>query len=104
MRATDYLTLGAGVRMGQMRYASHKGTDLATTLNGVVDLDPEHFATLSEFERRFAGGAPSLRRATRLEVCGDVSFGRGVEVHGEAKLVAAPGERLHVADHEVVGG
>jgi UTP--glucose-1-phosphate uridylyltransferase len=40
----------------------------------VVDLDPRFFKLLADFEARFPGGPPSLLRAERLVVRGDVVF------------------------------
>ena len=66
----------------------------------VVALDRDRFGLLPEFERRFAAGAPSLRRCTRLTVEGDVTFGAGVVVKGTVRVT---GPR-HVADGEVLRG
>jgi UTP--glucose-1-phosphate uridylyltransferase len=66
----------------------------------VVSLDKDVYRLLPAFDRRFPAGAPSLRRCTRLEVTGDVTFGAGVVVEGE---VALTGPR-HVADGEVLRG
>ena len=48
----------------------------------VVTLDKTHYRLLPDFERRFPGGAPSLRECTSLTVTGDVTFGAGVTVVG----------------------
>jgi UTP--glucose-1-phosphate uridylyltransferase len=53
-----------------------------------VELDPGFYKLLDAFERRFPGGAPSLVRARRLVVRGDVTFGRGVVVDGDVELEA----------------
>jgi UTP--glucose-1-phosphate uridylyltransferase len=66
----------------------------------VVELDKETFAMLGDFERRFAGGAPSLAKASALTVEGDVTFGAGVTVQGS---VTVSGPR-HVGDGEVLTG
>jgi len=66
----------------------------------VVKLDKDAFAMLDDFERRFAGGAPSLARASSLTVQGDVTFGAGVTVEGD---VTVTGPR-HVGDDEVLRG
>jgi len=66
----------------------------------VVKLDKDYFGMLGDFERRFAGGAPSLARASALTVEGDVTFGAGVAVEG-AVTVSGP---RHVEDGEVLGG
>jgi len=51
-----------------------------------VELDPEFYKLLDDFEKRFPGGAPSLRDAARLVVHGDVTFGEGVRVRGAVEL------------------
>jgi UTP--glucose-1-phosphate uridylyltransferase len=53
-----------------------------------VELDPEFYKLLDEFEQRFPHGAPSLREAERLVVRGDVTFGEGVRVRGAVELDA----------------
>jgi UTP--glucose-1-phosphate uridylyltransferase len=66
----------------------------------VVTLDPERFGLMPDFEQRFPAGPPSLRRSTRLQVEGDVTFGANVVVEGDVHLT---GPR-HVPDGEVLRG
>ncbi|HEX8854944.1 MAG TPA: UTP--glucose-1-phosphate uridylyltransferase [Thermoleophilaceae bacterium] len=54
----------------------------------VVDLDPSFYKLLPDFESRFPAGPPSLARAERLTVRGDVTFGAGTVVSGAAEVVA----------------
>jgi UTP--glucose-1-phosphate uridylyltransferase len=65
----------------------------------VVELSGE-FKLLCDFEERFPAGPPSLVEAERLEVEGDVRFGRDVVVRGRAR-VEGPAE---VPDGAVLGG
>ncbi len=51
-----------------------------------VELDSDFYKLLDDFEKRFPGGAPSLREAERLVVHGDVTFGEGVRVRGAVEL------------------
>jgi len=51
-----------------------------------VELDPDYYKLLDDFEKRFPGGAPSLREADRFVVHGDVTFGEGVHVRGAVEL------------------
>jgi UTP--glucose-1-phosphate uridylyltransferase len=51
-----------------------------------VELDPEHFKLVAQFEERFPAGPPSLAGCERLEVDGDVTFGRDVTVRGSVRL------------------
>jgi UTP--glucose-1-phosphate uridylyltransferase len=51
----------------------------------IVELSDD-FKLLRDFEDRFAGGPPSLIEAERLEVEGDVHFGRDVKVRGRVHI------------------
>jgi len=51
-----------------------------------VDLDPDHYKLLGDFDARFPAGPPSLVRASRFVVRGDVTFGADVAVEGETEL------------------
>jgi UTP--glucose-1-phosphate uridylyltransferase len=66
----------------------------------VVTLDDDHYKLVPDFEERFPAGAPSLRRCTRFEVEGDVTFGAGVVVEGD---VHVQGPR-RVPDGEILRG
>jgi UTP--glucose-1-phosphate uridylyltransferase len=66
----------------------------------VVALDPKFYKSLPDLEERFPHGAPSLRRARRLTVHGDVRFGRDVVIHGDVTL---DGPRT-IADGTVLRG
>jgi UTP--glucose-1-phosphate uridylyltransferase len=66
----------------------------------IVDLDPAFYKTVSDFDARFADGAPSLRRATSLTVRGDWTFGTDVVVTGQASLSDAGGpQRIEDGAH-----
>jgi UTP--glucose-1-phosphate uridylyltransferase len=52
----------------------------------LVELDDDHFKLLADFDARFPAGPPSLREAERLEVQGDVTFGRAVAVRGAVRV------------------
>jgi UTP--glucose-1-phosphate uridylyltransferase len=68
----------------------------------VVDLDPKYFRQVDDLRSRFPEGPPSLVRAGRFVVRGDVRFGGGVVVEGDvevrqrgdAPLVVPAGTRL----------
>jgi UTP--glucose-1-phosphate uridylyltransferase len=66
----------------------------------VVSLDPKYFKLVSDFERRFPAGAPSLRTCSTLDVRGDVTFGADVVIDGEVRI---DGPR-QVPDGEVLRG
>jgi UTP--glucose-1-phosphate uridylyltransferase len=59
-----------------------------------VELDPDFYKLLDDFEQRFPDGPPSLREAERLIVHGDVTFGRGVRVRGAIELEAPEPMRI----------
>jgi UTP--glucose-1-phosphate uridylyltransferase len=52
----------------------------------LVELDDEHFKLLADFDAHFPEGPPSLAQSQRLEVRGDVTFGRDVTVRGTARV------------------
>jgi UTP--glucose-1-phosphate uridylyltransferase len=52
----------------------------------LVELDDDHFKLLADFDARFPAGPPSLREAERLDVQGDVTFGRAVAVRGAVSV------------------
>ena len=66
----------------------------------LVDLDPEHFKLIDDFEERFGAGPPSLVECDRFVVEGDVSFGADVVARGEV-VVRGPGR---VEDGTVLEG
>jgi UTP--glucose-1-phosphate uridylyltransferase len=53
-----------------------------------VELDPRFFKLLADFEARFPSGPPSLVKADRLLVRGDVTFGAGSVISGAAEVEA----------------
>ncbi|NUS51389.1 MAG: UTP--glucose-1-phosphate uridylyltransferase, partial [Nocardioidaceae bacterium] len=79
---------------------------LAPERDGVppfVDLDGDHYKLVADFDERFPAGAPSLRRAERLVVHGDWTFGPGVTVVGAVEL-DDKGSRQRVEDGATLGG
>ena len=67
-----------------------------------VDLDSRFYKLVDEFDRRFAAGVPSLRRAEQLVVQGDWTFGANVTVVGRAELKDL-GEPARVEPGSTVG-
>jgi UTP--glucose-1-phosphate uridylyltransferase len=59
-----------------------------------VELDKRYYRLLDEFEARFPGGPPSLLKAQRLVVHGDVTFEPGVVVSGSVELRAEAPRRI----------
>lgn len=66
----------------------------------LVDLDPDFFKLVADFDARFAGGPPSLVACDRLQVIGDVRFGAGVVCRGSV-VIEGPAE---VPDGAVLQG
>ncbi|WP_205650649.1 UTP--glucose-1-phosphate uridylyltransferase [Actinoplanes solisilvae] len=52
----------------------------------VVTLDPAYYRLAPAFDVHFPAGPPSLRRATRLRIDGEVTFGANVVVEGDVHL------------------
>jgi UTP--glucose-1-phosphate uridylyltransferase len=74
---SDAYALGDGARI-----ALAEGRSAAP----LVELDDDHFKLVGDFDARFPEGPPSLAAADRLEVAGDVTFGRDVKVRGSARI------------------
>jgi UTP--glucose-1-phosphate uridylyltransferase len=64
----------------------------------LIDLDPDYYKLIADFDRRFRGGAPSLLECERLVVRGDVRFGGGVVAYGSVEIAAGDDEPLRIAD------
>ena len=65
---------------------------VARTPAPIVQLDPDHYKLIDQFEARFPAGPPSLVEAETLKVTGDWTFGADVRVRGRAVL-AAPADQ-----------
>ena len=52
----------------------------------IVDLDPRFYKFCHDLEARFRSGPPSLRRASRFVVRGDVRFGAGIVIDGDVEI------------------
>lgn len=70
----------------------------------VIDLDPEFYRFIDDFEARFPAGPPSLIDCRRLVVRGDVRFGSQVVLRGDIELEAPPGTVRLIADGAVLCG
>ena len=71
---------------------------LAVDKAPLVDLDPDFFKTMDDFDARFPHGAPSLRGATSFTVKGDWTFGENVVLRGTVVLEDDNGEPNSVPD------
>ena len=66
----------------------------------VVDLDPDHYKLIRDFDAHFPAGPPSLKECDRLTVDGDVVFGEGVVIRGSVRI---EGDQ-HIDDGAVLEG
>ncbi|MDX6715982.1 MAG: UTP--glucose-phosphate uridylyltransferase, partial [Baekduia sp.] len=64
-----------------------------------VDLDPDHYKLVDQFDAHFPQGPPSLVACDALRVVGDVTFGADVVVRGDVE-VDGPAE---IAEGTVLG-
>ncbi|MDP2710159.1 MAG: UTP--glucose-1-phosphate uridylyltransferase [Solirubrobacteraceae bacterium] len=98
LRSDAYELTGAGrIVLAAERAKTGAGAPL-------VRLDPDYFKLVRDFDARFPQGAPSLVRAQRLTVRGDVVFGAGVVVRGAATVEhAGDGQRM-IADGAMLDG
>ena len=70
----------------------------------LVDLDPDVFKLVADFDARFAAGPPSLVACERLTVEGDVAFGAGVVVRGTVTVRQEGDGQTRVEDGTVLEG
>jgi UTP--glucose-1-phosphate uridylyltransferase len=77
--------------------------DLADGLP-LVELDSDHYKLLRDFDARFPSGPPSLVGARKLAVEGDVKFGAGVVVRGEASVSNDGDDQVVIDDGAVLEG
>lgn len=70
----------------------------------VVSLDPAHYKLVDDFDARFPHGPPSLLACERLEVRGDVRFGRDVRLEGVVRMVNENDAPAEVPDGAVITG
>jgi UTP--glucose-1-phosphate uridylyltransferase len=69
-----------------------------------VDLDPQFYKKIDQFDSRFASGAPSLVDCESLTVRGDVFFEAPVTVKGTATVVGRAGAPSRVRAGTVLSG
>lgn len=75
-----------------------------TTPMPSVVLDQRFYKKIDMFQERFPKGAPSLLECERLEVHGDVRFGRNVRIRGVTRVVNRLRKQARVADGAVLEG
>ncbi|MEA2132469.1 MAG: UTP--glucose-phosphate uridylyltransferase [Solirubrobacteraceae bacterium] len=70
----------------------------------LVELDPDHYKLLRDFDARFPAGPPSLVACRRLAVEGDVRFGRDVVCRGEVEIRHDGSDQRVIDDGTVLEG
>jgi UTP--glucose-1-phosphate uridylyltransferase len=87
------------------------GSDYSVTMHPdrggqppVVDLDPLYYQFISEFDKRFSQGVPSMLNCNSLTVNGDFRFGREIVVQGDVDLVDDGEAQRIIADGTVLAG
>ncbi len=83
VKTTDDLLV---LRSDVFARASDGTLQVAGPTTPLVQLDPQHYRTIADFDARFPLGPPSLRQATSLTVRGDWTFGADVVVVGDVEL------------------
>ena len=70
----------------------------------VVVLDNKFYKLIDQMEARFPFGAPSLLHCEKLEIQGDVSFGRNIAVKGSVRLTGTAGSQTRIQDNSILQG
>ncbi len=70
----------------------------------VVNLDDRYYAFIDQMEERFPAGPPSLVDCDKLEVVGDVRFGRDVVIRGTVRIANAAPTPHHIPNATVLAG
>lgn len=69
-----------------------------------IDLDPQFYQFVDDFDARFPHGAPSLLECARLVVRGDVRFGKDVVLRGEVDVINKTMAQVSIDDGAVLQG
>jgi len=69
-----------------------------------IDLDPEYYQFVDDFEARFPDGTPSLVECERLVVRGDIRFEKGVVLKGRVNMKNGNQEQAVVPGGSIITG
>ncbi len=69
-----------------------------------IDLDPEFYQFVDDFEARFPDGPPSLVECERLVVRGDIRFENGVVLKGNVSMKNGTGSQVVVSAGTTISG
>lgn len=70
----------------------------------VVSLDASYYKIVCDFDARFPHGVPSMKKCTRLEVVGDVVFGKGIVCEGDVQIINESDTQVVLDDGLVLNG
>ncbi|MCP4361898.1 MAG: UTP--glucose-1-phosphate uridylyltransferase [Chloroflexi bacterium] len=69
-----------------------------------IALDPTYYKFVSDLDKRFPFGPPSLLKCTKLEIAGDFTFGWQVVCQGDVSLVNKTSNPVEIPDGMVLQG
>jgi UTP--glucose-1-phosphate uridylyltransferase len=93
---SDYYTLADDFRISAIPELNQKPPELT--------LDSRFFGTVDQLDERFKNGIPSLRHCHRLSVEGNVSFGQGCSIIGDAMVANRTDTPFTVPDNSTLSG
>ncbi len=70
----------------------------------LIELDPDYYKLIDDMEARFPAGPPAMLACERLDVAGDVKFGRDVTLKGRVQLINDSGQQVEVEDQALIKG
>lgn len=70
----------------------------------VIDLDPTYYQFVTEFDKRFSHGVPSLLKCEKLAVAGDFRFGEEVVIQGDVGLANDSKDQQFIAGGTLLTG
>lgn len=75
-----------------------------TLPRAIIDLDPDYYQFVDDFEARFPKGIPSMLKCERLTVRGNVTFGANVVLEGVVEIANETGQTLVIEDGTLIQG
>ncbi|MFO7728189.1 MAG: UTP--glucose-1-phosphate uridylyltransferase [Desulfonatronovibrio sp.] len=67
-----------------------------------IELHPDYYRKIDQFEQRFAHGVPSLVQCNYLKITGDICFGKNVTVKGRVTLTNKSGKQVRIDDNSLL--
>ena len=107
-KCTDLLTLWSDAYIltesFRVRLDPRRHSGAAPAGDPLVTLDEHYYGLIDDMTARFPYGAPSLVQCRSLTVCGDVYFGKGVVVEGDATVHNQSGSPRQIEDGTLLTG